>query len=105
MKEYILWIILYGVYWYISTIIGNMLYNVIKINWINDVARMFLPFIFLGITYIVLKLKNKNVKGNTKVKINENKTIVNSLKTIGIVLGAFFLAIIFGMIYAIILLK
>lgn len=105
MKEYILWIILYGVYWYISTIIGNMLYNVTKINWINDVARMFLPFIFLGITYIVLKLKNKNVKGNTKVKLNENKTIVNSLKTIGIVLGAFFLAIIFGMIYAIILLK
>jgi len=105
MKEYILWIILYGAYWYISTIVGNMLYNVTKIKWINDVTRMFLPFIFLGITYMVLKLKNKNIKENTKVKISENKTIVNSLKTIGIVLGAFFLAIILVMIYVIISLK
>lgn len=103
MKEYILWIILYGVYWYISTIIGNMLYNVTKINWINDVVRMFFPFIFLGITYIILKFKN--TKENTKVKISENQTIVNTLKTIGIVLGAFFLAIILIMIYVIISLK
>ena len=101
MKEYILWIILYGGYWYISNIIGNMLYNVTKINWINDLAKMFFPFIFLGITYIVLKLKNKN----TKVKISESKLIVNSLKIIGIVLGAFFFAIIFGIIYVVILLK
>ena len=101
MKEYILWIILYGVYWYISAIIGNILYNVTKINWINDVARMFFPFIFLGITYIVLKFKN--TKENTKVKISENQTIVNSLKTIGIVLGAFFLAIIWVMIYYVII--
>lgn len=107
MKEYILWIILYGVYWYISTIIGNILYNVTKINWINDAVRMFFPFIFLGITYMVLKFKNKkiNIEENTTVKISENKIIVNTLKTIGIVLGAFFLAIILIMIYVIILLK
>lgn len=61
MKEYILWIILYGVYQYISTIIENILYNVTKINWINDAVRMFFPFIFLGITYMVLKLKNKKI--------------------------------------------
>ena len=103
MKECIIWIALYGVYWYISTIIGNMLYNLTKINWINDVARMFLPFIFLGITYVVLKLKNK--KENTKVKISENKTIVNTLNIIGMVLGAFSLAIILVMIYVVILLK
>ena len=107
MKEYILWIILYGVYWYISTIIGNILYNVTKINWINDAVRMFFPFIFLGITYMVLKLNNKkiNIEENTTVKISENKIIVNTLKTIGIVLVAFFLAIILIMIYVIISLK
>ena len=107
MKEYILWIILYGVYWYISAIIGNMLYNVTKINWINDVVRMFFPFIFLGITYMVLKLKNKkiNIEENTTVKISENKIIVNTLKTIGIVLVAFFFAIFLVMIYVIISLK
>ena len=103
MKECIIWIALYGVYWYISTIIGNMLYNLTKINWINDVTRMSLPFIFLGITYVVLKLKNK--KENTKIKISENKTIVNNLNIIGMVLGAFSLAIILGMIYVVILLK
>ena len=107
MKEYILWIILYGVYWYISTIIGNMLYDVTKINWINDVARMFFPFIFLGITYMVLKLKNKkiNIEENTTVKISENKITVNTLKTIGIVFGAFFFAIFLVMTYVIISLK
>ena len=107
MKECIIWIALYGVYWYISTIIGNMLYNVTKVNWINDVTRTFLPFVFLGITYMVLKFKSKkiNIKENTTVKISGNKIIVNTLKTIGIVLGAFFSAIFLVMIYVIISLK
>ena len=67
------------------------------------VARMFLPFIFLGITYVVLKYKNKKEKA--KVKISENKTIVNNLKIIGIVLGAFSLAIILVMFYVVMSLK
>ena len=32
MKEFILWILLYGVYWYVSAILGNILYNITKIR-------------------------------------------------------------------------
>lgn len=100
MKEYFMWIILYVVYWYISTILGNVLYNITKINWINDFARIVLPFIFLGITYAILKFKNKDTNGKI-VKVSENKAIVSSLKIIGLLLGAFFCAILLVMVYAI----
>ena len=105
MNEYFIWIILYGVYWFISTIIGNALYDITKINWINDFARIVFPFIFLGITYVILRFKNKDTNGiNSKtVKVSENKAIVSSLKIIGLLLGAFFGAIFLVMVYAIVL--
>lgn len=105
MKEYFIWIILYVVYWYISTILGNVLYDITKINWINDFVRIVFPFIFLGITYAILKLKNMDTNGtNSKiVKVSENKAIVSSLKIIGLLLGAFFYAIFLVMAYAIVL--
>lgn len=104
MKEYFIWIILYVVYWYISTILGNVLYDITKINWINDFARIVFPFIFLGITYAILKFKNKDTNGtNSKiVKVSENKALVSSLKIIGVFLGVFFCAIFLVNIYAII---
>ena len=105
MKEYLLWIILYCIYWYLSTIIGNVLYNVTKINWTNDAARICLPFIFLCITYMLLKFKDKNTKEDAVVKISENKTIMNSLKIIGIVLGTFIFVITLIIVHVIVSLK
>lgn len=101
MKNCIIWVALYGVYFYISTIIGNILYNALKINFINDIARVVLPFVFLGITYLVLKLKNKKAE----VKIEESKAIVNSLKVIAIIIGAFVITITLLMLYVVILAK
>lgn len=106
MKEVFIWIMLYAVYWYISAILGNALWNFTKIDWINDAARLFFPFIFLGITYVILKLKKKNTSEENKktVKISENKVIINILKIIGIFLGIFFGAVFLVMMYAHILL-
>ena len=102
MKDSIVWIMLYGVYWYISCVLGNILWDLTKIDWINDITRIVAPCIFLGITYIILKMKNK-IKGNNKsVKVAESKVIVNSLKILGICIGGFVIAIVLIHIYIII---
>ncbi len=98
-KEILLWLTLYGVYWYVSCIVGNSLWDLTKLEWINDITRTFGPVILLGITYIILKLKNKIEGKNQTVKVSENKFIVNSLKILGICLGAFFTFIILMFLY------
>lgn len=105
MKEIILWVMLYGVYWFVSCILGNALWDLTRIDWINDITRIVAPFIFLGITYIILKLKNR-IKGNNQtVKVSENKFIVNSLKILGICIGAFVIVIVLLHIYIVITVK
>ena len=101
MKEIILWVILYGVYWFVSCVLGNCLSSLTNFDWINDITRTVGPFVFLGIIYIILKLINKTKGKNQKVKVCENKLIINSLKVLGICIGAFLMAIVLMMLYAI----
>lgn len=101
MKEMILWIMLYGVYWFISCILGNSLWDLTRLDWINDATRIVGPFVFLGITYSILKLKNKIKGRNQTVKVSENKFIINTLKVLWICIGAFLIAIVLIMLYVI----
>jgi len=102
MKDVIVWVILYGVYWWVSCVLGNALWDLTRVDWINDITRIVAPFIFLGITYIILKLKNRIKGNNKKVKVSENKFIVNSLKILGICIGGFVMAILLIHIYIIV---
>lgn len=101
MKEIIIWVMLYGVYWYIACVLGNFLWDLTRIDWINDATRIVAPFIFLGITYIILKIKNKIKGRELKVRVSESKFIVNSLKILGICIGGFVMAIVLIHIYII----
>jgi len=103
MKDIIMWIMLYGVYWFVSCVLGNTLWDLTKIDWINDITRILGPFMFLGITYIILKLKNRTKGNNHTVKISENKFIVYSLKILGICIVAYIIVIVSMFIYAYIL--
>lgn len=105
MKDIILWVILYGVYWFVSCILGNSLWNLTKLDFINDMTRIVAPFIFLGITYIILKFKNKIKRNNQMIKVSEDEFIINSLKLLRICIGAFSAAIVLIILYAIFTMK
>ena len=100
MKELIFWIILYAIYWWLSCIVGNFLYNLTEFNWINDSVRLIFPFLLILITYYAIKLKNRN--SSKKVELSKNKFFINSFKIIGMVLLANFLVALFAILYWII---
>lgn len=103
MNELFLWLSLYCIYWFICTLLGDAMWEVTKLNWINDVIRLFGPFVFFVITYIILRKKSKKADDNARVRISDNKIIMNVLKIIGICLAIYMSMIAIMIIYSLVL--
>ena len=99
IKEIINWIILYGLFWIVSSIIGNLLNDIIP----NDIIRIILPIILLIITYFILK--NKNSKNSNKKYLSNSKIFNNIIKIISILLAALIIILILIQLYSAIMYK
>lgn len=95
IKEIINWIILYGIFWIISSIIVNALNDIIP----NDITRVVLPIILLIITYIILKNKQKN---NNKEYLSNSKLFNNIVKTISILIISLVIVLVLVQIYMVV---
>ncbi len=102
IKNIIRWLFLYGVYWFITALACDGLYEAgIEINnALEELIRIILPIILVLITALTFKFskkKNADAEGN-----DDSMPIVDgAMKIFGIIFSGFFIALVIIHIYII----
>ena len=102
MKNVIRWIFMYGVYWFITAIACDGLYEagLFIDNGVEDIIRIFLPVVLVLVTALAFKF-GKNKKGeDVGENTDESIPIVDAaMKVFGIIFAGFFIALVIIHIY------
>ena len=104
-KNIIRWLFMYGVYWFITAIACDGLYEAgIEIdNGVEDIIRIFLPVVLVVITALTFKFSKKKNGDEVIENSEESMPVVDAaMKVFGIIFAGFFIALLIIHIYMLI---
>lgn len=100
MKNIIRWLFIYGVYWFITALACDGLYEagVALNNAVDELIRVFLPIVLVLITGLVFKFSKKK-NADTEDKDDSMPIVDAAMKIFGIIFVGFFIALVIIHVY------
>ena len=101
MKNVIRGLFLYGVYWFITAIACDGLYEAgIEINnALEELIRIILPIILVLITWLTFKFSKKKNINDTENTEDSTPIVDGAMKIFGIIFAGFFIALVIIHVY------